>query len=225
MDLLAGRLSNASKWSISGEVLVNDEPVDFAAFRRANAYVQQQDDLPPTETVRECLMFSAQLRLPGHLTQAERRERVDAILGELVRRRHRTACTRRGMLVSTGNTSGKVSRTWAWMRALRVSADKRTWLSVDLPCNLLWPTRHWVAAITRLRGARARACHRTAARRVQSLQDCANTLVGSASAGIKGISGGEKRRTSVGMELVTSPTCVFLDEPTSGLDSEARAAT
>lgn len=59
-------------------------------------------------------------------------------------------------------------------------------------------------------------------RRVQSLQDCANTLVGSATAGIKGISGGEKRRTSVGMELVTSPTCVFLDEPTSGLDSEAR---
>jgi energy-coupling factor transporter ATP-binding protein EcfA2 len=55
---------------------------------------------------------------------------------------------------------------------------------------------------------------------LQGLQDCANTLVGSSTAGIKGISGGEMKRTSVGIELVTSPKCVFLDEPTSGLDSE-----
>lgn len=49
------------------------------------------------------------------------------------------------------------------------------------------------------------------------LKSCADTIVGGAL--IKGISGGERKRTSVGVELVTKPALVFLDEPTSGLDS------
>eukprot|EP00591_Stephanopyxis_turris_P014818 CAMPEP_0195539598 /NCGR_PEP_ID=MMETSP0794_2-20130614/50136_1 /TAXON_ID=515487 /ORGANISM="Stephanopyxis turris, Strain CCMP 815" /LENGTH=501 /DNA_ID=CAMNT_0040673637 /DNA_START=420 /DNA_END=1922 /DNA_ORIENTATION=- len=49
------------------------------------------------------------------------------------------------------------------------------------------------------------------------LTKCADTMLGGPL--LKGISGGERKRTSVGMELVVKPSLVFLDEPTSGLDS------
>lgn len=51
------------------------------------------------------------------------------------------------------------------------------------------------------------------------LEACADTRIGSIK--VTGISGGERKRTAIGVELITAPSILFLDEPTSGLDSYA----
>lgn len=49
------------------------------------------------------------------------------------------------------------------------------------------------------------------------LQKCKDTIIGGGF--MRGVSGGERKRVSIGHELLINPSVLFLDEPTSGLDS------
>lgn len=50
-----------------------------------------------------------------------------------------------------------------------------------------------------------------------NLEKCKNTKIGTEFD--RGVSGGEKKRCCIAMELVNEPSILFLDEPTTGLDS------
>jgi ABC-type multidrug transport system ATPase subunit/pSer/pThr/pTyr-binding forkhead associated (FHA) protein len=120
------------------EGVVSISGVDLYAhydeFRGQIGYVPQDDIMHADLTVREALYYSARLRLPADFTDAEIRDRMGCVLGQL------------------------------------------------------------------------------------GLEGTENIRIGNAER--RGISGGQRKRVSVAMELLTDPPLLFLDEPTSGLSSE-----
>ncbi|XP_053163167.1 broad substrate specificity ATP-binding cassette transporter ABCG2-like [Hemicordylus capensis] len=134
LDVLAARKDPAG---LSGEVLIDGVPQP-PNFKCISGYVVQDDVVMGTMTVRENLIFSAALRLPGSISYQEKEERVTQIINEL------------------------------------------------------------------------------------GLSKVADVKVGTEL--IRGVSGGERKRTNIGMELITEPPVLFLDEPTTGLDASTANA-
>lgn len=135
LNVLAGRIRSKGSQRVTGNMLLDGQPISGSGLRKRIAYVMQQDLLCPTQTPREALLFSASLRLPKSVPLSEKKAMVEKMLEDL------------------------------------------------------------------------------------GLTKCADTYIGDDM--IRGISGGEKKRTSVGIELIMKPKLIFLDEPTSGLDSYA----
>jgi ABC-type multidrug transport system ATPase subunit len=104
------------------------------------------------------------------------------------------------------------------MPALTVCAP-RAFSVLQTLNRLQWQVRETLryAAILRLHGMTKSAKEARAEEvlRMMGLKNCADNLVGSEL--VKGISGGEKRRLSLSIALLSDPAVLIVDEPTSGL--------
>ncbi|KAL9979697.1 hypothetical protein ACROYT_G017399 [Oculina patagonica] len=117
-----------------GRLFINDKEVkDLGVYRNLTGFVPQEDVMHRSLTVKEVLIYQANLRLPSFISMDEKRRRINEVL------------------------------------------------------------------------------------KLLDLVGVKNTKIGDEES--RGISGGQRKRVNIGMELVTDPTLLFLDEPTSGLDS------
>ncbi|CAO3574960.1 unnamed protein product [Mortierella alpina] len=132
LDVLAQRKNTGT---VSGTIEVDGEPLRLD-FQRTTGYCEQLDVHVPQCTVREALQFSARLRQPADVPEAEK----DAYVQDLIH--------------------------------------------------------------------------------ILEMEDIADAVIGTSESGL-GISVEERKRLSIGVELVAKPKLLFLDEPTSGLDAQA----
>lgn len=151
--------------------------------------------------------------------------------------------TRPGELMAIMGPSGSGKTTFLNALAGRLKSGKNTTLSGGIYCdgnptsesikrcsNYVMQQDYLLDFLTVKEtlnfAARLRLRHMTAAERAErvgrvmqelGLNSCQNVPVGGEQK--KGLSGGQKKRVSIAIEMLDDPRLLFLDEPTSGLDS------
>ncbi|KAG8414862.1 hypothetical protein J3459_009728 [Metarhizium acridum] len=78
LNVLARRPTNAS--DVQAKVLINGNQVSQSAFRQLTCFVEQEDALIGSLTVRETLEFSSRLASTSSLSRKERLLRIDSLL-------------------------------------------------------------------------------------------------------------------------------------------------
>ncbi|KAM9966535.1 hypothetical protein ACTFIR_006755 [Dictyostelium discoideum] len=79
LDVLANRKTGGHT---KGQILINGQE-RTKYFTRLSAYVEQFDVLPPTQTVKEAILFSAKTRLPSDMPNEEKIKFVENIIETL----------------------------------------------------------------------------------------------------------------------------------------------
>jgi len=79
LNTIAHRTASPSA-SIEAAVYINGSPTNSETIRLISAYVEQDDALVGSLTVRETLSFSARLALPRHVSKLQRLERIESLL-------------------------------------------------------------------------------------------------------------------------------------------------
>ena len=120
LNQMSGRMKG-NRLSSTGRTLFNGSE-DASTIR--SALVIQQDLLLPTLTVRETLMYAAQLRLPPSISQEERKRLVEEVILELSLKE--AADTRIGNHEHRGCSGGEKRRT-----SIGVQVEKSTCSTIE----------------------------------------------------------------------------------------------
>uniref|UniRef100_R7VZ46 ABC transporter G family member 11 n=1 Tax=Aegilops tauschii TaxID=37682 RepID=R7VZ46_AEGTA len=223
LDTLAGRLGPNMKES--GEIMINGCRQKIAS--RTSAYVTQEDVLMVTLTVAEAVHYSAELQLPDSLTPAEKRSWADDVIKQMGLAA--VAGTRIGGPVSKGISGGQRKRVSICIELLASPAL----IFLDEPTSGLDSAASYhvmsrIVGIAKRNGTTVVAAIHPPSTEVFELfhglcllANGKTVYFGPASKAMEGISGGQRKRVSICIELLASPALIFLDEPTSGRDSAA----
>ena len=107
LNVLAQRVA-AKKAEVSGTVMVNGQQLSQTSLRQLSSYVEQEDALIGSLTVRETVDFAARLALPSSISKRERRSRVEDLITSFGL--HRQAGTIVGTPLQKGISGGQKRR-------------------------------------------------------------------------------------------------------------------